>query len=409
MKVTQKNIIIIFIVCIFLGAVSGFWGGFLASQSKNISDWMENKVLSDDKSAKEEEQECKIVQAQEQSAVIDVVKKASPAVVSIVGTKELPEIRRHPGYFYDSFFRDFFKFPEEEQDSRRQQIAGGTGFIVSSDGYIVTNRHVVSDDNAEYTVIAGEGEEHEVEVLARDSIIDLAILKIEEKELPYLELGDSSNLQTGQKVIAIGNALGEFRDTVSTGVISGLSRSITASGGIGAPVEHLSGVIQTDASINPGNSGGPLLNIEGRVIGVNTAMAQGAENIGFAIPVNEIKDTINDVKEHGRIIRAWLGVRHIIITKDLADLNNLEVDHGALITRGANEMEMAVIPGSPADKAGLESNDIILEVDGEKITKESTLANVINEHDPGDKVTMTILREGEKQEIEVELGERNKE
>lgn len=413
---TKRSLIIVIVLSVFLGSIfgaaSGFWASALLSQDKNIPSWMSD-VFAD----REEESgaERKIVQVEEQSAVIDAVKKASPAVVSIVVTKELPEIRRSPGFFGDDFFfrffgqdhERFFSTPEgEQQEPQKRQVAGGTGFVVSSDGYIVTNRHVVSDRDADYTVVVEDEQEYEAKVLARDPVIDLAILKIEGEDLPFVELGDSSSLQVGQRVIAIGNALGEFRDTVSTGVVSGLSRSITA-GGIGTSIEHLSGVIQTDASINPGNSGGPLLDISGQVIGVNTAMAEGAENIGFAIPVNDIKDTLNDVREHGRIIQAWLGVRYITITPEISQANNLGVDHGALIVRGRQPAELAVIPGSPADKAGLEANDIILEVDGEEINQNNSLADVINKSNPGDVVTMLVLRAGEESEIEVELEERS--
>jgi S1-C subfamily serine protease len=344
---------------------------------------------------------------------VDTVKKVSPAVVSIVVTKDLPKIRRNPGMFNDPFFREFFgeeyerffNSPNREQEREETEIGGGTGFIVSSDGYVVTNKHVVADEEANYTVVLSDEEEYKAEVLARDATTDLAILKIDAKDLPFLELGDSSSLQAGQKVIAIGNALGEFRDTVSTGVVSGLSRSITA-GGVGTAVEKLTGLIQTDASINPGNSGGPLLNIDGQVIGINTAMAQGAENIGFAIPINEVKDIIKDVKKHGRIIRPWLGVRYVMLDKQIAEINELPVEEGALIIRGETRSELAVIPGSPAAKAGLRAYDIILKVEDKEINKNYTLVEAINEYEPGDRITMTVWQDGEKNEIEVELEER---
>ncbi len=360
-------------------------------------------------------QEQEIVKVSEESAVISAVEKISPAVVSIIITKDLPIIEK---YYYDPFGPDFFKhffgddfgdffgfgIPQYRQKgTEKREIGGGTGFIVSSDGYIVTNKHVVYDEEAEYTVIMNDSTKYEAKVLARDPVSDVAILKIDARDLPTVELGDSSKLKVGQTVIAIGNALGEFSNTVSTGVISGLSRSITA-GGEGLS-ERLSGVIQTDASINPGNSGGPLVNLAGQVIGINTAMAQGAENIGFAIPINEVKNTIESVREHGKIIRPWLGVRYIQINKEIAKENKLDVDYGALIVRGEKRTDLAVIPGSPADKAGLEENDIILEVNGQKIDEKNPLVKVISQFKPGDEITLKVLHKGKEKEVKVTLGE----
>jgi S1-C subfamily serine protease len=245
---------------------------------------------------------------------------------------------------------------------------------------------------------------HEAEVLARDPINDIAILKIDAQDLKYVELGDSSNLKVGQSVIAIGNALGEFRNTVSTGVISGLSRFVVA-GGSGMRAEELTGVIQTDTAINPGNSGGPLLNLSGQAIGINTAMAQGAENIGFAIPINEIKNIFESVREHGKIVRPWLGVRYVLLNEVIAEENKLEVDYGALIIRGESRTELAVIPGSPADKAGLMENDIILEVNGKKIDNENPLHRAISKFSVGEEVELTVLQKGERKKIKIVLEE----
>ncbi len=371
--------------------------------------------LPEKHSSSSDSQEQEIVKVSEESAVIAAVEKVSPAVVSIIITKDLPIIEK---YYYDPFgsdffrqffgddFGDFFGFgvPQYRQKgTEKREIGGGTGFIVSPDGYIVTNKHVVYDEEAEYTVIMNDGTKYEAKVLARDPVTDVAILKIDAHNLPTVELGDSSKLKVGQTVIAIGNALGEFSNTVSTGVISGLSRSITAGGG--GLSERLSGVIQTDASINPGNSGGPLVNLAGQVIGINTAMAQGAENIGFAIPINEVKNTIDSVREHGRIIRPWLGIRYIQINKEIAKENKLNVDYGALIVRGEKRTDLAVIPGSPADKAGLEENDIILEVNGQKIDEKNPLVKVISQFKPGDEITLKVLHKGEEKEVKVTLGE----
>jgi serine protease Do len=225
-----------------------------------------------------------------------------------------------------------------------------------------------------------------------------------QKPFKVLKLGNSDNLQIGQTVIAIGNALGEFRNTVSVGVISGLGRTITASGG--GLIETLEDVIQTDAAINKGNSGGPLLNLKGEVIGVNVAMAQEAQNIGFAIPINRAKKAITQVKTLGKIVYPFLGVRYILVTPEIQEERNLPVDYGALIVKGESPQEPGVIPGSAADKAGLREGDIILEVDGQKITPQNSLAKVIQTHNPGDKIVLKILREKKELILEATLGEK---
>lgn len=407
------------IVSSVFGGIMGFWAGNLTSGEVGAMDWIKQVILSKkaDQPIDALDVGKKIIKIEEESAVISAVEKVSPAVVSIIVTKDLPVVERYysdpfgGSDFFRQFFGDdmddFFGFgaPQYRQKgTEKKEVGGGTGFIVSTDGHIITNKHVVYDKEAEYTVLMNDETKHTAKVLARDTITDLAVLKIETKDLPVVEFGDSSNLKVGQTVIAIGNALGEFRNTVSTGVISGLSRSVTA-GGAGFGSEQLIGVIQTDASINPGNSGGPLLNLAGQVIGINTAMAVGAENIGFAIPINEFKNTINNVKEHGRIIRPWLGVRYAQINKTIAEDNKLEVDYGALIVRGEKRTDLAVIPGSPADKAGLEENDIILEINGTKINGKNPLAKAIAKFKPGDEITLKILHKGEEKEVKVKLDE----
>lgn len=349
---------------------------------------------------------------EEESAVISAVEKVSPAVVNIVASKDLPKIQNYyRSPFDDEFFREFFgdDFPvpdnSQNNETEKKEISSGTGFIVSPDGYIVTNKHVVSSEDADYTVLMNNEEKYDAKVIARDPISDLAIVKIEAADLPVAELGESSNLKVGQKTIAIGNALGEFSNTVSTGVISGLSRSIIASGG-SAGSEELVDVIQTDASINPGNSGGPLLDISGKVIGINTAIASGAQNIGFAIPINEAKNIVESVEKYGKIVRPWLGVRYVQINKTIAKENNLNVDYGALVLRGEKISDLAIIPGSPADKAGLAENDIILEINGGKIDSKNPLNRAIAKFKPNDEVTLKILRKGEEKEIKVKLEER---
>jgi S1-C subfamily serine protease len=263
---------------------------------------------------------------------------------------------------------------------------------------------VVDDENLDYSVLLNNEESYVAKVLAIDPITDLAVLKIEAENLPIVELGDSSDLKVGQTVIAIGNALGEYSNTVSTGVISGLSRLVVA--GNYREAEQLVGVIQTDASINPGNSGGPLLDIRGRVIGINTAIVKGAQNIGFAIPVDSIKSPVNSVKEIGEIVRPWLGVRYISISKQLAEKNNLEVQNGALISKGDTLEDSAISPSSPADIAGLRENDIILEINGEEITQTKPLIYLISKYNPNDEITLTILRQGERLEVNLILSSR---
>ena len=286
---------------------------------------------------------------------------------------------------------------------------------------ILTNKHVVEDLTADYTVFLTDGRKLPAKVLARDPVQDLAIIKIEKEKIinqegelgqesfPTVKLGDSSKLQIGQSIIAIGNALGEFRNTVSVGVISGLGRTVTASGeGI---IVTLEDVIQTDAAINKGNSGGPLLNLNGEVIGINFAMAQAAENIGFAIPVNKAKKDIEQFKTLGKIVYPYLGVYYTLVTENLQKYFDLPVDYGAWIGRNTSgqSTEIAVISGAPAEKAGLKRDDIILEFNNEKITGQNTLAKIIMKYNPGDKISLKILRDGKEKNLQAILDERSEE
>ena len=364
-------------------------------------------------------------QTSQEQAVIDVVKKASRAVVSVVITKNVPV---YETYYEEQnpFPNDFFgsspfriQVPKQRQNgTKKQRVGEGTGFIVSEDGLVLTNKHVVADKDAEYTIITNDGKKYAVKVLARDPFQDLAVLKIEQGQkvggkgevvaelFPVLKLGDSSDLQIGQTVVAIGNALGEFRNTVSVGVISGLGRTITASGG--GMSEILEDIIQTDAAINPGNSGGPLLNLRGEVIGINVAMAQSAQSIGFAVLVNEARRDINDAKTKGKIVYPLLGVRHTSITPENQEDLKTPVDYGSLIAKGSQN-ESAITPGSAADKAGLKDGDIILEIDGAKITQSNSLGKMIRKHLPGDKITLKILRNGQEMTLQAVLGETSSE
>ncbi|MFC1788184.1 S1C family serine protease [Patescibacteria group bacterium] len=341
--------------------------------------------------------------------VSDVVAQVNPAVVSIVITEEVPVIET----YYEDPFNDFFggqspfsfQIPRYRQNGTEQkEVGGGSGFLISQDGYLVTNAHVIIDEEAEYTVFLNDETSHKGEVVALDKTLDVALMKIEGDDFPFLEFADSEAIRLGQGVIAIGNALGEFRNTVSTGVVSGLARSITAGNGYSAP-ESLENVIQTDAAINPGNSGGPLLNFAGKVIGVNVAVARGSENIGFSLPANAIRTSVESMKEHGRVIRPYLGIRFIPITESVKEKNNLKVDYGVLILRGESRDELAVLPGSPADKAGLEEYDIILELDGQKIDEEHSLPSIIRSKQVGDKVELKIIDNGDEKTISITLDE----
>lgn len=347
-------------------------------------------------------------QTTQEEATINVVKEASPSVVSIVISKDMPIFEE----YYTNPFGEGSPFEIQipsvrQKGTQKQEIGGGTGFVVSDDGLILTNKHVVSDKEAEYTVLTNDGKRYPAKVLALDPVQDLAIIKISgaDKNLKSLVLGDSDNLQIGQTVIAIGNALGEFRNTVSVGVVSGLARTVTASGG--GTAETIEDVIQTDAAINRGNSGGPLLNLKGEIIGINTATAQGAENIGFSIPINKAKKDIESVKKSGKIIYPFLGVRYMAIDESVQKKNNLSVNYGAWVLRGDKPQDVAVTPGSPAEKAGIQENDIILEFNGKKINAENSLAKLIQKYNAGDKIVLKILRSGKEKIIYVTLGQRN--
>lgn len=343
---------------------------------------------------------------QEESQTTKVVEAALPGVVSIVITKEFQAFvnRTGPNLFpFDDFF-EFGQIPPQTQERVRQQVGGGSGFIVGSDGLILTNRHVVSDPEAEYTVILNDGRKFQAQALGRDTVNDLAVLKIDAKDLPTMQLGNSDSLKIGQSVIAIGYTLSEYKNTVTKGVISGIGRRVVAGDGVRSSV--LEGAIQTDAAINPGNSGGPLLDLSGAVIGINTAVNREGQLIGFAIPINEAKRVIESVQKHGRIVRAWLGVRYVTVTKELAEKNNLSVDYGVLVVRGEARDELAVMSGSPADKAGIVENDIILEADGKRLDEDNSLARLIGNKQPGDKIELKVLRKGQEKKIIVTLEER---
>lgn len=339
----------------------------------------------------------------EDSAVIDVVEESRDSVVSIVGTKEVAESTAPNDFFFLFPFESPQQTPNSETEE--QQVSVGTGFFVSSNGLIATNKHVVVDEDANYKVFTNEGKQYPAEVVARDPVNDIALLRIEGSNFPTLELGDSENIQIGQRVVAIGNALGEFRNTVTTGVVSGINRSIVATGQA-LRSEQIEGAIQTDAAINPGNSGGPLLDLEGRVIGINTAISSQGQLIGFAIPINDLKKDIEVYKERSEIVKPFIGVRYVMVTPSLQQERNLPVDHGALMVSGGPS-QPAIVPGSPAERAGLKEGDIVLEVEGEEIGLKHSLGAAIRNLDPGETIQLLVLRDEEEMQIDLTLGERS--
>lgn len=299
----------------------------------------------------------------EENVVTDVVDRVSPSVVTIGITQKI------------------------EQDI-------GSGFIISSDGLIVTNKHVVSDIQAKYRVITNDNKSYDVVKIYRDPDNDLAIIKINTTGLKPIEMGDSGKIKVGQTAIAIGTALGQFRNTVTVGVISGVGRGITSGGPFDTSSEKLDNVIQTDAAINPGNSGGPLLNSAGQAIGVNSAIAQDGQSIGFALPINVVKDAVANFNSTGQFNRPYMGVEYRMISRQLALLN--DVPEGAYIAN--------VVSGSPAEKAGVENDDIITKINGEKLTDTNDLAHVVSGKKVGDQVTLTIWRDGKEVTKTVTLG-----
>ena len=337
--------------------------------------------------------------------IADVVAEVNDAVVSIVVTKDVPTYERYYEQFDPFGPWGGFAVPRvRENGTQEQEIGGGSGFIVSPEGMIVTNRHVVDDPNARYSILLNDGTSYEVEVLARDMQLDIAIVQIVD-ELPaalsFVEFGDSKALRLGEPVIAIGNALAEFRNSVSVGVVSGLSRSIVARDGMGQS-EQLDQVIQTDAAINPGNSGGPLLNTKGEVIGVNVATSRGADNIGFALPAHIVRGVVESVQKYGEIVRPFLGVRYTMVTEALVTRNQLPVDYGALVIRGASPEDLAVMPGSPADRAGITETTIILAINGQEL-RTIDLATVLRDATVGETITLELLQNGERKTIELTL------
>jgi len=338
-----------------------------------------------------------------------VIEKTMPAIVTVVISKHLNDIEKQIPHDLLPFFpfnSPKLKIPEEAIDAHGMvKIGSGSGFVVDPKGIVLTNKHVVADKKASYTVITNDNQKFKADILARDPIDDVAILKVTGRNLPIVELGESESLILGQPVLAIGNALGLFKNTVSSGIVSGLSRSISAAVTPKDPSQEMRGLIQTDAAVNPGNSGGPLVDEGGRVIGINTAVVFGAQNLSFAIPINTATRDLNDLKNFGRIKRPLLGLRYVTIDENLKEKLGLPVDYGALVI-GHNAREGAVLPDSPAAKAGIKEKDIILESNGEKITKERTIQDCLEEKAVGDYLILKVLRGRRQMEIKTMLAER---
>lgn len=285
-------------------------------------------------------------------------------------------------------------------------VAGGgagTGIIISQDGYVLTNNHVVSGAT-DFSIVTAEGKTYEnVNFVGMDPLNDIAFLKIDgAKDLPVATLGDSGTIKIGQQVVAVGNALGQYGNSVTSGIVSGLGRPIVAADQAGRNAEQLSDLIQTDAAINSGNSGGPLVNMSGQVIGVNVAVAQGANTIGFAIPINATKGIIASVLETGKVERSYIGVRYIDITPEVIAKYDLPINHGAFIY--IDGRQSPVVEGSPADKAGLKRGDIIVAVNDHKVGENGELVSLIGQYRPGETVELTVLRDSETIKLAVTLG-----
>lgn len=339
----------------------------------------------------------------EESGTITAIEKVNPAVISVVAKKDL-----------DFYYRDPFNFFEVSRGKiQNQEVGGGSAFVISADGMAITNYHVVADEKAQYSALNRNGEKFDVKILAADDTVDIALIQLlipnqdgekKPENLKMVNLGKSENLKVGQRVLAIGNALGEYDNTVTSGIVSGVGRKIFA-GDLSGNTEQLFDLIQTDAAINPGNSGGPLVNLDGEVVGVNVAIDRNGANIGFALPIDDVNFVVDSYLKNGRIVRPALGVRYINLDQEKAEELKIAVTEGALLVGDEEEGLFAVIPGSSADKAGLKIKDVILEVNGKKIEEAYSLREAIAHLSVGEKVTMKVWRSGKEIELEAVLEE----
>jgi len=367
---------IVIVIAVFGGAISDRLFGY------KILDRFFPRLIGQDSAISQK------TVVKEESVVIDVVEKVGPSVVTIGIEKE-----ESASPFNIEFGPFGFSFPQTPQEPQKIEENIGTGFILAQDGLIVTNKHVVSETKAIYKIITKDDKTYEAKKIYRDPANDLAILQIEALGLRPVELGNSDELKVGQFVIAIGTALGEFKETVTTGVVSGLGRGIIAGSPLEGYAERLDNVIQTDAAINPGNSGGPLLNSSGQVVGISVAVAANGQNIGFAIPINIIKEAIDNFNKTGKFERPFLGIRYRMISRDIALMN--EVPQGAYV--------VSVIEDSAAAKAGVKIGDIVTKFNGEAVKEE--LSKFISEKKIGDRIKLQIWRDGKESEVEAVLEE----
>lgn len=322
---------------------------------------------------------------QEGEVIADVAQNVSPSVVSILTQKQ-------------STVNSFY-YGQRTQTSQ----AAGTGVVIDSSGLILTNKHVVPEGTSSVQIVTSDGTSYEnVQVIGRDPLNDIAILKVSgAKNLQAATLGDSDAVRIGQKVVAIGNALGQFQNTVTSGIISGEGRPVEAGDESGSTSEQLTNLFQTDAAINSGNSGGPLLNLNGEVIGINTAIAADAQNIGFAIPINEAKGIIDSVRTSGKVSRPYIGVKYITLSNDIAKQLNISITKGAYISTDAG----SVVAGGPAEKAGLKAGDVITKVNNVELSDSVSLTSAVGRFKVGDTVNLTVVRDGKTITVKVTLAE----
>lgn len=377
----QKPTVLATVLVIIVSISSGFLGGWLGADSRN-----HGTTPNPTNEARQQ------VVSSESKLVSEIAKNTGAGVVSIDVTSQTT-----------SGFGIFGFLPAEQQSA-------GTGFIINEDGVILTNRHVIPNGVTSVSVVLADGTRlTDVEVIGKTGPIDsldIAFLKIKDakgKKLQPVKLGESSKVEVGEKVVAIGNALGQFQNTVTSGIISGYGRSIVAGDEGGGSGETLQNLFQTDAAINQGNSGGPLVNMSGDVIGINTAVAGGsAENLGFAIPIDDVKGLIKSVLAKGKLERPYLGVRYVNLTDDYAYEYNLSVKRGAYIFPSVNGRP-SILPNSPASKAGLKEKDIVTKINNEAIDENHSLISLIGRHSVDDEVTLTVLREGKEETVRVTL------
>lgn len=405
--------VIAVIVSLIIGFAGGLMGGQLAIQQAALNNGQKTGgeplwSASDNNQPTNNKINLPPSVLNEENTTVTVAKAASQAVVSIIVSKKVTATPISPNDFFFNFGWPFEwqipQAPSSGQEGKLQQVGGGSGFVVRSNGLIITNKHVVADTQAVFTVKTASGKEYGAKVLARDPVNDIAFLKIEASNLPTLPLGDSDKIQIGQTVMAIGYSLGEYPNSLTKGIISGIRRDVVAGDSQGQ-AEQLTDVIQTDAAINPGNSGGPLINLSGEVIGINTAIDQQGQLVGFAIPINVAKSALQSFERSGKISRPFLGVRYVNLDADIAKENKLPVNDGAYLQPGPKD-QPTILPGSPAEQAGLKENDIITKVNNQALTDDFTLSQAINQAAVGDTLTLVVNRAGKNITIQATLAER---